>query len=100
MGRSLEQILSSEKQNVVESAKAQASDMLLDIHLASLRERVDLTQKEVAEAMGIKQPSVAGMEKIGQDVKLSTLKKYVEATGGKLNLDIELPDGSHFGFSL
>lgn len=46
--------------------------------------------------MGVKQPTIAGMEKNGQDIKLSSLKKYVEAAGGKLNLDIDLSDGSHF----
>ena len=49
---------------------------------------------------GVKQPTVAGMEKVGQDIKLSSLKKYVEATGGKLRLDIEMSDGSHFGFGV
>lgn len=52
----------------------------------------------MAEALGVRQPTVAGMEKSGRDIKLSTLKRYIEATGGKLPLDIELPDGSHFGF--
>lgn len=50
--------------------------------------------------LGIKQPTVAGMEKPGRDLKLSTLKRYVEAAGGKLRLDVELPDGSHYGFVL
>jgi len=50
--------------------------------------------------MGVKQPTIAGMEKNGQDIKLSTLKKYIEAAGCKLNLDIEMSDGSHFGFSI
>ena len=74
--------------------------MLLNIHLAELREKAQLTQTEIAGSMGVKQPTVAGMEKIGQDIKLSSLKKYIEATGGKLNLDIEMADGSHFGFSI
>lgn len=50
--------------------------------------------------LGIKQPTVAGMEKPGRDLKLSRLKRYVEAAGGKLRLDVELPDGSHYGFVL
>ena len=50
--------------------------------------------------MGVKQPTIAGMEKNGQDIKLSSLKKYIEATGGKLNIDIEMDDGSHYGFSV
>ncbi|CAN2039089.1 Helix-turn-helix transcriptional regulator [Candidatus Magnetomoraceae bacterium gMMP-15] len=100
MARSLQEIIDREKPEVVKKAKAIASEMLLNIHLAELRERVQLTQNEIAEPMGIKQPTIAGMEKIGQDIKLSSLKKYIEAIGGKLNLDIELSDGSHFGFSV
>ncbi len=30
----------------------------------------------------------------------ASLKRDVEAAGGKLRLDVELPDGSHFGFAL
>ena len=100
MGRTLEQLLKDEKPEVVAQARALAEEMLLDIHLAELRERLHKTQAEMALALGIKQPTVAGMEKRGRDIKLSTLKRYVEATGSKLRLDIELPDGSHFGFSL
>ncbi|QHM75067.1 Antitoxin HigA1 [Mixta theicola] len=61
--------------------------VLLNIHLAELREKVQKTQVEMAQALGVRQPTVAGMEKPGRDLKLSTLKRYVEATGGKLRLD-------------
>ena len=44
--------------------------------------------------LGIKQPTVAGMERPGHDLKLSSLKRYVEATGGKLRVDVEFPDGN------
>jgi len=100
MAKTLKQILSQEKPEVVTRAKAMASEILLNIHLAELREKVQLTQNEVAVAMGVKQPTISGMEKNGQDIKLSTLKKYIEAAGCKLNLDIEMSDGSHFGFSI
>ncbi len=100
MARTLQEIIDREKPEVVKKAKAIASEILLNIHLAELRERAQLTQNEIAGAMGVKQPTIAGMEKIGQDIKLSSLKKYIEATGGKLNLDIEMSDGSHFGFSV
>lgn len=100
MGRTLEQLLQDEKPEVVAHAQALAEEVLLDIHLAELRERLQKTQAEMALALGIKQPTVAGMEKRGRDIKLSTLKRYVEATGSKLRLDIELPDGTHYGFSL
>ena len=98
MGRTLEQLLADEKPEVVAQAESMATEILLNIHLAELREKVQKTQGEMAHALGIRQPTVAGMEKPGRDVKLSTLKRYVEATGGKLRLDIELPDGSHYAF--
>lgn len=100
MGRTLEQLLAEEQPDVVADAQAMATDILLNIHLAELREKVQKTQVEMAQALGIRQPTVASMEKRGRDVKLSTLKRYVEAAGGKLRLDVELPDGSHYGFAL
>ena len=100
MAKTLKEILSQEKPGVVKKAKDLASGMLLNIHLAELREKAQLTQNDVANVMGVKQPTIAGMERNGQDIKLSTLKKYIEATGCKLNLDIEMSDGSHFGFPI
>ena len=100
MARSLQELMANEKPEVISKAKELATEMLLNIHLSELRQKSELTQKDVALAMGVKQPTIAGMERIGQDIKLSSLKKYIEATGGKLRLDVEMSDGSHFGFSV
>ena len=98
MGKSLRQLLAEEKPEVAAAARVQADEILLNIHLAELRVKVKKTQVEMAQALGIKQPTVAGMEKPGRDVKLSTLRRYVDAIGGKLNIDVELPDGTHYMF--
>lgn len=98
MARSLKEILDNEKPEVVAQAQDIASEILLDINLAELRKELEVTQQKLADAMGVKQPTVAGMEKPGQDMKLSSLKRYIEAAGGKLRMDIEMPDGSHKGF--
>ncbi len=100
MARTLEQILAVEKPEIVKNAQEKAEEMLLNIHLAELRELVQKTQVDMANVLGIKQPTVAEMEKRGRDLKLSSLKRYVEATGGKLRLDVELPDGTHYGFAV
>ncbi|GAB6094227.1 helix-turn-helix transcriptional regulator [Desulfatiferula olefinivorans] len=100
MARTLEELIKNEDPKVVERAGKKAENMLFDIRLAELRERTQKTQNDMAKALGIKQPTVASLEKPGRDPKLSTLKRYVEATGSKLRIDIELPDGSHFGFPL
>lgn len=61
---------------------------------------MELTQSELARNMGISQPSVVAIEQRGSDVKLSTMKRYVEAMGGKMSIDIELPTGKHVGFNV
>jgi DNA-binding XRE family transcriptional regulator len=100
MANSLGQLLEAEDPAVVARAQKKAAEMVLGIHLAELRERVQKTQGDVAQALGVTQATVAGMERPGHDLKLSSLKRYVEATGGKLRIDVELPDGTHFGFSV
>jgi len=98
MARKLEQLLANEKPEVVAAAKAKADEMLLELRLSEVRRLVEMTQAQMADAMGVRQPTVAGMEKSGQDLRLSSIKRYVEAVGGRVRLDVELPDGSHHGF--
>ncbi|RBO84654.1 helix-turn-helix domain-containing protein [Marinomonas aquiplantarum] len=100
MARTLDKLISDQKPEIVKNARKKADDMVLGIHLAELRERMQITQEDMANTLGVKQPTIAGMERKGRDVKLSTLKRYVEGAGGKLTLDVELPDGSHYGFKL
>lgn len=100
MARTLDKLISDQKPEIVKNARKKAEDMVLGIHLAQLRERMQITQEDMANTLGVKQPTIAGMERKGRDVKLSTLKRYVEGAGGKLTVDVELPDGSHYGFNL
>ena len=100
MARTLDQMLATEKPEVVAKAQNAATEMLLNIHLAELRDRMNLTQGEIAASLGVRQPTVSEMEKPGRDLKLSSIKRYVEASGGKLRLDVELPDGTHYGFAV
>ena len=99
MARTLDQMLATEKPEVVAKAQKAATEMLLNIHLAELRDRMNLTQGEIAASLGVRQPTVSEMEP-GRDLKLSSIKRYVEASGGKLRLDVELPDGTHYGFAV
>lgn len=98
MARTLKNILAAEKPEVVEEANLKASQMLFEINLAELRQQLEKTQIDMAMLMGVTQPTIAGMEKPGNDMKLSSLKKYIEALGGKLNISVETPDGKNFGF--
>jgi predicted transcriptional regulator len=75
-----------------------ADELLLENQLYLIREELEISQKELAETLGIKQPSLSAIENRGNDLKISTMKKkYVEAMGGKLRIDVELPTGKHIG---
>jgi len=100
MANSLDKLLANEKPEVVKRAQAKAESTLLEIHLAEVRALLQKTQKDIAEAMGVTQPTIAGMEKFGKDAKLSSVKRYVESAGAKVRLDIELPDGTHHAIPL
>ena len=59
--------------------------------LKDLRKARELTQARLAEALGIRQATVAQLEK-RSDLMISTLRSYVEAMGGRLRLTVEFPD--------
>lgn len=59
--------------------------------LQDLRKARDLTQVQLAETLGQGQVSIAKLEK-RSDLLLSTLRRYVEGMGGRLNLVVEFPD--------
>lgn len=61
------------------------------VSLVELRRRAGKTQAEVAEALGVRQSDVSKLERRA-DVRLSTLRRYVAALGGKLDIAIRLPD--------
>jgi transcriptional regulator with XRE-family HTH domain len=59
--------------------------------LQALRRARASTQVEVAQRLKISQASVARLERRA-DVLLSTLREYVEALGGTLDLVVHFPD--------
>lgn len=73
--------------------KDMADEMILETGLQLLREEMQVSQKKLAELMGVSQPAITQIEQRGNDVKLATLKRYIEAMGGKLSLTVELPEG-------
>lgn len=58
--------------------------------LRALRQLAGKAQAEIAASLRIKQPSVSKIEKQA-DMYLSTLRRYVEAVGGELDLVVRLP---------
>ncbi len=58
--------------------------------LKALRQLAERSQEQIAQALGVKQPSVLKIER-QTDLYLSTLRRFVEAAGGTLELRVELP---------
>ena len=76
-----------------ERIAARAQEIRQEIKgLQSLRKASVKTQADIAKTLGVSQPSVAKIERQA-DMYLSTLRSYVEATGGKLALVVHLKDG-------
>ncbi|MFM5144727.1 helix-turn-helix domain-containing protein, partial [Aeromonas veronii] len=93
MGRTLNEMLASRSVDSQQRIQEMANELLLEVRLQALREELEVSQVELASVLGISQPAVVAMEQRGNDIKLSTMKRYVEAMGGKLRVDVELPTG-------
>jgi transcriptional regulator with XRE-family HTH domain len=59
--------------------------------LKDLRQAVAQTQQDLAVALGVGQDTISRLEK-RSDMLLSTLRRYVEAMGGKLELVAQFPN--------
>ncbi|EJZ0946777.1 helix-turn-helix transcriptional regulator [Escherichia albertii] len=79
---------------------AKVEEMRQTIALHQLREELNISQTEMAAAMGIKQPTLAKIEQADNDPRLSTLKRYVAALGGELSIDVKLPNGKRVAFQI
>lgn len=72
-----------------ETARLQAEYLTMQ----DMRKAKELTQAKLAETLGVKQATIAQMEK-RSDLLISTLRSYVEAMGGNLKLVVEFPGRS------
>jgi predicted XRE-type DNA-binding protein len=77
-------------------ARQRTSDYINAWHLAELRRERSLTQREVAEAMGVSGPRVSDIERgdLGS-TSVAVLRAYVEALGGRLKLTAEVDGVSY-----
>ena len=86
------------KRDVVDQAMSDQTKQSLksamedSLALGQLRDAVELKQTDVAERLGISQGNVSRLER-REDLYLSTLREYVEALGGELDLVARFPDG-------
>ena len=71
---------------------AKARKMIEEMALSELRQAMGITQERLAKALRINQAGVSKLES-RSDIFLSTLRRAVEAMGGKLEIRAKFPAG-------
>jgi transcriptional regulator with XRE-family HTH domain len=74
------------------SAEAKARRLLLDMPLNELRAARQLTQERLAKRLKVKQATVSKLERRA-DMYVSTLRDFVKAMGGELEIKARFPEG-------
>ena len=92
MAISLDEFIGSLPEDEQAAIAVRADELRAEVAtLKELRALSGKAQTEVARTLGIRQPSVSKMER-QTDLYLSTLRSYIEAIGGELELVVKLPD--------
>jgi transcriptional regulator with XRE-family HTH domain len=62
-------------------------ELRLAAGLTSLREQAGLSQRELAERIGVRQPRIAAIER-SRNVTIEVLERYIGALGGQLEVSV------------
>jgi predicted XRE-type DNA-binding protein len=70
-----------------------AAELRKELPLHQLRQALKLSQEQVAEELGVTQAAVSRLEH-RPDLFVSTLRRFIEAMGGELELRARFPTGT------
>jgi len=87
--RTLREKMDPERQ---ERIRKRTEELLAELPLQELRQARALSQQELAEVLGLNQATVSKLER-RTDMYLSSLRRFVEAMGGELEISASFPDG-------
>jgi DNA-binding XRE family transcriptional regulator len=82
------------KRSGVDQASIDAEKDVLraEVALHELREAAGITQSTMAERLDVSRVRVHKIEHAGEDLRLSTMERYVQALGGRLELRVVFDD--------
>ena len=92
MAKKFNELIAKMPRESQERSEAKAKGMIAQMPLDELREAMRLTQEALAESLDINQAAVSKMER-RSDMYVSTLRKIVEAMGGRLEIIAVMPNG-------
>lgn len=91
LGRTLEELLDTLSPEDRAAVEARSAELHAEVEgLKALRKLAARSQEQIAQSLGVKQPAIVKIER-QTDLYLSTLRRFVEAAGGTLELRVELP---------
>jgi transcriptional regulator with XRE-family HTH domain len=76
------------------ASEKHARELRQEIRLAELHGALDISQEELAELLNKKQAAISRLER-RSDTHVSTLRAFVKALGGKLEIIASFPDASY-----
>ena len=92
MARKFAELEAKMSAEAIARSDARYRKMVAEMALHELRRARGISQEKLAEALHIKQPNVAKLEKRA-DIYISTLRATIEAMGGTLDIVARFPDG-------
>lgn len=81
--------ISPERRAYIEERKIELRE---EMELAELRQAIGMSQEAMARQLEVLQPAIAKLEK-RNDIRISSLRKMIEAMGGSLEIKAHFPDG-------
>lgn len=75
-----------------ERIRERTQELLAELPLQELRQARAHSQQELAEVLGLNQATVSKLER-RTDMYLSSLRRFIEAMGGELEISANFPDG-------
>jgi transcriptional regulator with XRE-family HTH domain len=73
-------------------SEAKARKMIQEMALSEMRAARELTQEHLAKVLRVKQASISKLERRA-DMYISTLRDFVRAMGGELEITARFPEG-------
>ena len=87
--RAVRERMSAERQ---ERIRERTQELLEEVPLQELRQARALSRDELAEVLGLNQATISKLER-RTDMYLSSLRRFVEAMGGELEITASFPEG-------
>lgn len=92
MAKSFKNLRNKMSPKAQKAAKEKAKKMLSEMALQELRQARQWSQERIAQVLSTKQANISRLEQ-RTDMYISTLRSYIEAMGGQLDIIARFPDG-------